>query len=553
MSLTYKKVISQLFPETLETPEELEKKYPLRILPNNAVVTRFAPSPTGFIHIGGVYIAVIGKNITQKSGGTYFIRIEDTDQKRKVDDSETQFDKTFQYFKIESDESNQNSIYGPYIQSERSNIYLSYVKKLMEDDRAYPCFCTKEMLEEQTKKQIEAKVDIGYYGKWAQCSRLTENEIENKLKLGIPYVVRFRCNGTDSMTTFEDKIRGTVRLKNNINDVVILKSSDNALPLPTYHLAHAVDDHLMRVNLILRADEWLSSVPLHFQLFDALGFERIPYAHIAPIMKLDGTSKRKLSKRKDPEASVGYYMENGYPAEAVIAYLKGLANSDLSNLPIAECLNAEIQIDKMPKSGALLDLDKLNHISSNYIAALNSDKITTNIQNWACEYDSKLNEVISNNCSYTSKVINTDRITNGKIRKDLIKWSDFTNLYGYFFNEYFVPVTESTNEIYEKYTAETVKNVLSTFQSLYQDNIGNDEWMNVIQKVAENGNFAVNNQEYKASPEKFNGKLSDAIKIVRIVLTGIGSGLSLHEVCNTLGYKMVNDRISNFIISNCDY
>lgn len=547
--MAYNKIIPLVFPETIENPETIEAKYPLRKLSINAVVTRFAPSPTGFIHIGGIYIAVVGKNISRQSGGVYFIRIEDTDQKRKVEDSKTQFDKTFNYFHIESDENDENSIYGPFVQSARSNIYLSYIKKLMTEDRAYPCFCTKEMLEEQTKKQIEAKVDIGYYGKWAKCRRLSEKEIEDKLKMNIPYVIRFHSRGTDSMIEFEDKIRGNVRLKNNFNDVVILKSSENNLPLPTYHLAHAVDDHLMRVNLVLRADEWLSSVPLHFQLFDALGFERITYAHIAPIMKNEGISRRKLSKRKDPEASVAYYMENGYPAEAVIAYLKGLANSNLSNLPIHDCLKAEIQITEMPKSGALLDLDKLNHISSNFIASLRSDEITEYIKDWSSEYDIKLHKIIINDFDYVKKVIDTDRISNGKIRKDLVKWSDFTKLYGYFFNDYFVAFTDSTNEILSKYDNETISIVLSTFESFYHDNLNNEEWMVFIQTVAKNGKFALNNQDYKFSPHKFKGKLSDAIKIIRITLTGADAGLSLHEVCNSLGEKLVSTRISNFLAS----
>lgn len=541
------KIFTLIFPNSLEDVEFIETKYPKRNLKENAFVTRFAPSPTGFIHIGGVYIAVLGKNITLHSDGVFFIRIEDTDQKRKVDDSKTQFSKTFKYFGIESDEDDENSIYGPYTQSKRANIYLAYVKKLMQKDRAYPCFCTKEMLEEQTEKQKEAKVDIGYYGKWAKCSRLSEEQIEQKINAGEPYVIRFRCNGDDSMIEFEDKIRGNIRLKNNVNDIVILKSSSNEIPLPTYHLAHPIDDHLMRVNLVLRADEWLSSVPLHFQLFDALGFDRLPYAHIAPIMKLDGNSKRKLSKRKDPEASVGYYMENGYPSKAVTAYLKSLANSRLLDTSINECLSSKIRLEEMPKAGALLDITKLNHISSNYIASMTNKEVGLEIQKWAKDYDSELFKVINKDFEYVCSVIDTDRISNGKIRKDLSKWSDYKKVFGYFHTEFFDYLT-STDERFEDFSTEIIKEVLDNFYLLYSDDLENDGWMEIIQIVAKKVGFAINNQEYKKEPEKYKGKLSDAIKIIRIAITGSANGLSLHEVCNTIGGNEIKNRISKVLI-----
>lgn len=545
--MTYsKELISLIFPNDLLSPEALEAQYPKRDIPHGAIVTRFAPSPTGFIHIGGVYIAVLGKDLTFHSNGVFFIRIEDTDQKRKVDDSKTQFNTTFKYFGIESDENDSNSIYGPFTQSKRANIYLAYVKKLMEKNRAYPCFCTKEMLEEQTNEQKEAKVDLGYYGKWAKCSRLSEQQIKQKIDAGEPYVIRFRCNGDDNTVEFEDKIKGTIGLKNNINDIVILKSSSEETRLPTYHLAHPIDDHLMGVNLVLRADEWLPSVPLHFQLFDALEFERLPYAHIAPIMKLDGSSKRKLSKRKDPEASVGYYMENGYPSKAVTAYLKSLANSRLLDATIDECLSAQIMLDEMPKAGALLDITKLNHISSNYIATLTNKEIGLELKKWALAYDMDLYNVIEKDFDYVCSAIDTDRINDGKIRKDLSKWSDYKKVFGYFHNELF-NYLEITDERFENISIETIKQVLGDFALHYAENLENDSWMEVLQTVAKNAGFAINNQEYKKEPEKFKGKLSDAIKIIRIALTGSANGLNLHEVCKTIGSIEIKNRISHVI------
>jgi len=538
-------LISLIFPADLETPEALEKKYPPRNLPDGAIVTRFAPSPTGFIHIGGIYIAVIGMNITRHSKGVFFIRIEDTDQSRKVDDYKEQFDTTFKYFGVKPNEDDTNSVYGPFVQSARSKLYLSSIRKLMQDKRAYPCFCTKEMLEEQSKQQTAQKVDLGYYGDWAVCSRLSEDEAAQKIKAGEPYVIRFRCNGKDQMTEFDDVIRDKVKLKDNINDVVILKSSTNELPLPTYHLAHAVDDHLMRANLILRADEWLSSVPLHHQLFDALGFERIPYAHISPIMKLDGNSKRKLSKRKDPEASVTYYMEHGYPPQSVLVYLMGLANSSLLDASIEDCLNSTISLSGMSKSGALLDLVKLDHISSNYVGDLSSEEIISQIQHWAAEYDTELADILKDDVQYACAVVNTDRFNNGKIRKDLFRWSDFKNIYGYFFDQYFAPITSTADERFAGVNTSAIKMVLASFEANYNDNLNNDQWMEVIQTVAKESGFALNNQEFKRAPEQFHGKLSDAVRIVRIALTGNSNGLSLHEVCNTLGASRVKARIAS--------
>jgi glutamyl-tRNA synthetase len=536
-------LIARLFPRNLMTVAELEQKYPQRVLSENAIVTRFCPSPTGFMHIGGVYIANIAKNLAQHSNGNYFIRIEDTDQNRKVDDFEEHFNQTFEYFSIQSDESDEKSSWGPYTQSHREEIYLSCIKDLMQKGKAYPCFCTKETLEEQTNKQREAKVDMGYYGPWATCRNLSEEEVMRKLDAGESYVIRFRSEGISRSIEFNDEIRGSLKMNDNINDVVILKSSASELPLPTYHMAHAVDDHLMRVNLVLRAEEWLPSVPIHLQLFDALGFERIKYAHIAPLMKLDGSSKRKLSKRKDPEASVGYYMEQGYPSKAVLVYLKGLANSRLADMPATECLAEAIHVKELPKAGALMDMEKLNDISSNYVGTLTAEEIREAAYTWAKEHDADLVAMLDSHWDFSLKAIDADRFNNGKIRKDLFRWSDFKMLYSFFIPERFELVTNAEDERMQGIKKEIVQKLASEFVSTYEQGADNTEWFENIKTISAAANFALNNKEYKAEPEKFSGNLQHATHILRVAITGRSSSPGLGEVCHILGKDEVIRRV----------
>jgi glutamyl-tRNA synthetase len=536
-------LIARLFPKDLMTIAELEQKYPQRVLSEDAIVTRFCPSPTGFMHIGGVYIANIAKNLARHSNGNYFIRIEDTDQNRKVDDFEDHFNKTFDYFGIESDESDEKSSWGPYTQSHREEIYLSCIKDLMKKGKAYPCFCTKETLEEQTNKQREAKVDMGYYGPWATCRNLSAEEVNRKLDAGESYVIRFRSEGVSRTIEFNDEIRGNLKMNDNINDVVILKSSASELPLPTYHMAHAVDDHLMRVNLVLRAEEWLPSVPIHLQLFDSLGFDRIKYAHIAPLMKLDGSSKRKLSKRKDPEASVGYYMEQGYPSKAVLVYLKGLANSRLADMPAEECLAEAIHVKELPKAGALMDMEKLNDISSNYVGTLSAEQIREAAYNWAKEHDADLVSMLDAHWDFSLKAIDADRFNNGKIRKDLFRWSDFKMLYSFFIPERFELVTNAEDERLQGIKKEVVQKLAAEFVANYEEGADNMEWFENIKQISTSANFAVNNKEYKAEPEKFSGNLQQATHILRVAITGRSSSPGLGEVCHILGKDEVVRRV----------
>jgi glutamyl-tRNA synthetase len=350
-------LIDSLFPADLPSAEHWARRYPERVLPAGAEVTRFAPSPTGWLHIGAIFTAGVNLDLARHSEGRYLLRIEDTDQARFEPGALSQFESGFAYFAIYADEADSRATgapgeYGPYTQSARAEIYQTYVRELLRQGKAYPCFATKDELAAIAAKQKAAGALPGYYGDWAIWRDAPEDQVRTRLDAGDPYVVRFRSPGVGGQrVSYTDAIRGEISFDDNRNDVVILKSSDQDLRLPTYHLAHAVDDHLMRVTLVVRAEEWLSSVPLHHQLFDALGFPRVRYAHVAPLMKQDGGSRRKLSKRHDPEASVNYYIDQGIPAEAIQYYLRGLANARLAELPLEKALAEPLRLTEFGVAG----------------------------------------------------------------------------------------------------------------------------------------------------------------------------------------------------------
>src|SRR6516162_8264793 len=384
-------VVDSLFPPGLPEPGYWEDRYPPRDLPDGAQVTRFSPSPTGYLHIGGVYVATIDVDVARHSGGRYLVRLEDTDQARVAEGAVAQFAEAFAYFSIGPDEDDQTGRYGPYAQSGRADTYLSHVRELLRGGKAYPCFATRQELEEITARQRAAGALPGYYGRWAICRDAPEEKVTERLAAGDPYVVRFRSPGVaGARVSFTDAIRGELTLDDNRNDAVILKSSDTEPRLPTYHFAHAVDDHLMRVSLVIRGDEWISSVPLHLQLFDALGFPRVQYAHIAPLMKQEGGSRRKLSKRRDPEATVTFYIEQGFPAPAVQYYLRGLANGRLAEMPLDQALAEPIKLSEMGTAGPLVDMVKLDDICADYVATLRGEQILDEVITWARRYDPDL-------------------------------------------------------------------------------------------------------------------------------------------------------------------
>jgi glutamyl-tRNA synthetase len=537
-------LIDSLFPEDLPGPEHWEERYPPRDLPPEAQVTRFGPSPTGYLHIGGVYVAMIDADLARQSGGTYLVRIEDTDQARVTEGAVDQFADGLTYFTISPTEDDLSGRYGPYVQSSRAEIYLSYAREMLRQDRAYLDFATKADLEDITAKQRAAGALPGYYGKWAIWRDASEQQVREKLAAGEPYVVRFRSPGlSGGRVSFTDAIRGELSADDNRNDAVILKSSDQPLRLPTYHFAHAVDDHLMRITLVVRGDEWLSSVPLHLQLFDALGFERIPYAHVAPLMKQDGGSRRKLSKRKDPEASVGYYIEQGYPAEAVQYYLRGLANGRLAEMPLPEALAAPIELSGFNAAGALVDLVKLDDISADYIATMPADDIMGQVATWATAYDPALAEALAAEPDLARRALDIERVDVPNPRKDLRRWADFRPVYGYFFPQIFEPVTDPADERFSGLAPDLVRQVASTFADQYQPPGPDVEWFNQIRELATQLGFAPNAKTYKKDPSAYPGSIREASQVIRVLLTGSGRSPDLAQVAGALGTDEVLRRI----------
>jgi glutamyl-tRNA synthetase len=543
-------VIDSLFPPDLPEPDHWVHRYPPRDLTGGAKVTRFAPSPTGFLTIGGVFTATIDADVARQSGGVYLVRLEDTDQARVTEGAAEQFAEAFAYFSIVPDEDGRNGRYGPYEQSARSQTYLTYVRELMRRGHAYPCFATRQDLEEITARQRAAGALPGYYGTWAIWRDADPEQVATRLAAGDPYVVRFRSPGIAGIrVSFTDAIRGELTLDDNRNDAVILKSSDTEPRLPTYHFAHAVDDHLMRVNLVIRGDEWISSVPLHLQLFDALGFPRVEYAHIAPLMKQDGGRRRKLSKRRDPEATVTFYIEQGYPAPAVQYYLRGLANGRLAEMPLAEALAAPIRLAECGTAGPLVDMVKLDDISADYVATLPGEQIFAEVSAWARRYDPGLAEVLEAERDLALRALAIERVGVANPRKDLRKWADFRAVYGYFFPELFEPVTDPADARFSALNLEpdVVRAVARAFADAYQppaaDVHPDPKWFDQIRNLAADLGFAPSQKVYKQDPAAYRGSIREASQAVRVLLTGTTRSPDLPEVAGALGTDEVLRRV----------
>jgi glutamyl-tRNA synthetase len=537
-------VIDSLFPPDLPEPEHWERRYPPRDLPEGAKVTRFAPSPTGFLTIGGVFAATIDVDVARHSGGIYLVRLEDTDQARVTAGAAEQFAEAFEYFSIGPDEDDQSGRYGPYSQSARAQTYVTYVRELLRHGRAYVDFATRQDLEEITARQRAVGALPGYYGTWAIWRDADPEEVVKRLAAGEPYVIRFRSPGAAGLrVSFTDAIRGRLTMDDNRNDAVILKSSDIEPRLPTYHFAHAVDDHLMRVNLVIRGDEWISSVPLHLQLFDALGFERLEYAHFAPLMKQEGGSRRKLSKRKDPEASVTFYIEQGFPAPAVQYYLRGLANGRLAEMPLEQALAEPIQLTEMGAAGPLVDMVKLDDICADYIATLPGEQILAEVATWARRYDPGLVPVLEANRALALHALAIERDGSPNPRKDLRKWVDFRAVYGYFFSELFQPVTDPADARFGGLDPDLVRAVADAFARDYTAPGADTDWFGQIRQLAADLGFAPNQKAYKQDPEAYPGSIREASQIIRVLLTGTRQSSNLGEVAAALGTEEVLRRV----------
>jgi glutamyl-tRNA synthetase len=539
-----REIVDSLFPADLAEPEHWEGRYPPRDLTDGARVTRFSPSPTGFLHIGGVYMATIDVDVATHSGGVYLVRLEDTDQARVVEGADAQFAEAFAYFSIGPQEDPQTGHYGPYRQSERAQTYLTYIRELLRAGHAYLCFATKQDLEEITARQRAAGALPGYYGNWAIWRDADQDRVMERLAAGAPYVVRFRSPAAaGARVSFTDAIRGELSLDDNRNDAVILKSSDTEPRLPTYHFAHAVDDHLMRVNLVIRGEEWISSVPLHLQLFDALGFARVQYAHVALLMKQEGGSRRKLSKRRDPEATVSFFIEQGYPAPAVQYYLRGLANGRLAEMPLAEALAAPIRLSECGTAGPLVDMVKLDDICADYVATLSGEQILADVSTWSARHALKLTQILAAERDLALRALAIERVGVANPRKDLRKWADFELVYGYFFPELFEPVTDPADARFAGLDPDLVRAVATAFADGYQPPAADADWFDQIRRLAADLGFAPSQKVYKADPAAYRGSIREASQVIRVLLTGTPRSPDLAQVAGALGTDEVLRRV----------
>ena len=548
--MEYKDLADLIFPDAKDI-SYYEEKYPERNLPEGAVVTRFAPSPTGFVHIGGLYQALVARTIAKKTGGVFFLRVEDTDQKREVENGVTGIVNSLRDFDMAPDEgmitdTEEIGNYGPYKQSVRGDIYKAYAKYLIEQGKAYPCFCTPEELDEIRSKQESAKIRPGYYGVWAKCRNLTVEESMEKIKNGEPYIIRFKSPGReDRKIKHKDVIKGNVDFPENDLDIVIIKADG----LPTYHFAHAVDDHLMHTTHVIRSDEWLSSVPLHLQLFQELGFKAPKYAHISPIMKNDNGGKRKLSKRKDPEAAVSYYKEQGIPVEAVKEYLLNIANSTFENWrranPDKSIDEFDFQLNKMSVSGALFDMVKLLDIGKTVISKMSAEDVYEKSLIWAKEYDSELENMLGDK-EYALKVFGIER-GNKKPRKDIAKWSDVKENIDYMYDEKFYGKVQEYpyQVINEKSDIEKILNLY--IEKYYDDNNDKQTWFNNIKELAGELGYAKEVKEFKANPDKYRAHVGDVSTVLRVALTARTNTPDMYEIMQVLGKERIAKRLQTAI------
>ena len=544
-----KKIAELIFSDVDKSTEYYEELYPVRDLPEGARVTRFAPSPTGYLHFGGLYAGFASKLTADTTGGVFMLRIEDTDKKREVEDGVTGIVTGLEAFGVAPDEgvtgfNVEKGNYGPYTQSHRREIYRAFAKKLMEEGKAYPCFCTPEDLDEIRAKQENEDIK-GYYGSYAKCRDLSDDEIIEKVNAGIPFTVRLRSTGDISRKIkFEDMIKGKIEMSENVNDVVVLKADG----IPTYHFAHAVDDHLMRTTHVVRGDEWIASVPVHIELFRALGNKPLKYAHIAPIMKEENGGKRKLSKRKDPEANVSYYIEKGYPEASVKEYMLTILNSNFEEWRKAN--KAEniskfpFNLKKMSVSGALFDMVKFNDVSKNVISVMTNQQVYDLVVAWAKEYNEKLYNLFVADSEKAKAILNIDR-DNPKPRKDIACWEEVENYVSFFYNELYTP--DAT--LPENISKEDAIEILTKYKEVYSADDSKEEWFNKIKELCSACGFTPNVKEYKQNPDAFKGHVGDVSTVIRIAITSRTNTPDLYYIMQVLGVDEVMNRIDNTINS----
>ena len=544
------KMAELLLPSIDKTPDYYESLYPERNLKEGARVTRIAPSPTGYLHLGTLFAALVNRITATSSGGIFYTRIEDTDKKREIEGGIADIIDGLGRFGIEIDEGftgadEQSGNYGPYKQSERAEIYQTYVKELIRQGLAYPCFCTAEDLDEVRKIQEDRKIRTGYHGEWAKHRNITFDEAKELIDSGKPYVIRLKSPGSEENTVvFDDCIKGKIEMPENDEDFVILKSDG----IPTYHFAHAVDDHLMRTTHVLRGDEWISSVPKHIQLFKLLGFKPPKYGHIAPIMKLDGGAKRKISKRKDPEAAVHFFAEEGYDSQSVIEYLMTVAASDFEDWrkanPDKSYKDFKFNLKKMSVSGALFDSDKLNNVAKTVVSGFDSACVYDKLTNWAKEFDPGFFTVLTDNPEYTRAVLSIDRDV-PKPRKDIAKWNEAKDYFSYFFDSLY----KKDFLIPENILPADARLFLEKYKEIYDPSDDRQLWFDKIKAIAPEIGFASETKEYKAEPDRFKGHAGDLSTVLRIAVTGRRNTPDLCSIMRVLGKERCISRIDEALNS----
>lgn len=544
--MDYQALAELLFPDVAETPAQLEAKYPPRKVPEGAVITRMAPSPTGFVHLGNLVQGLTSERMAHQSGGVLFLRVEDTDAKREIPGAVEVLIESLKHYGIHFDEGatidGDNGEYGPYRQRQRASIYHVYAKKLVEEGKAYPCFCTEEELAAMREKQEANKETTGYYGPYAIWRDRPMEDVQAQLRAGQPWVLRFRSTGDVSRQfKFNDLVKGELTVTENNVDQVLLKSDG----IPTYHFAHAVDDHLMRTTHVVRGDEWLPSLPFHIQLFQALGFKLPKYVHIGPLMKMDGTSKRKLSKRKDPELALTYYKSAGFPVQAVYEYIMTLLNSNYEDWrranPSAPATDFKFSAKKLNPAGNLFDYAKLCDVSKNEIAKMDAEQVYSLLLNWAQEFDPAFGDRLAADPEFAKKIFAIGR-GGKKPRKDMATWADAKPYMGFFYDEYLeTPVFD------EKFSPSVIRRALEKFLERFDFQDDSNAWFDKVKEITGELGFTTDMKAYKADPNAFPGTVADVSTFLRLAVTGKTNSPDLYTVMQILGYDRTVQRVRNAI------
>ena len=545
--MDYQALADLLFPDVTDTPEALEERFPARQVPEGAVVTRMAPSPTGFVHLGNLVQGLTSERMAHQSGGVLFLRVEDTDAKREVPGAVEVLINTLKHYGICFDEGatmdGDNGIYGPYHQRQRADIYHVYAKKLVAQGQAYPCFCTEEELAAMRETQEANKENTGYYGKYAIWRDRSMEDIQAQLDAGNPWVLRFRSTGSiEHQFKFDDLVKGKLTITENDIDHVLLKSDG----IPTYHFAHAVDDHLMRTTHVVRGDEWLPTLPFHIQLFQALGFKLPKYVHIGPLMKMDGTSKRKLSKRKDPELALTYYKAEGFPVAAVYEYIMTLLNSNFEDWrranPDAPVDSFKFNPKKLNPAGSLFDYAKLVDVSKNVISRMSAEKVYSLLTEWAQEYDPDFGSKLAADPEFATRILAIGR-GGKKPRKDLAVWKDAKEYMGFFYDGYLEKPDFGT-----AFDKAVIADVLNRFLASFD--IGDDAntWFEKVKTITNEIGFTTDMKAYKAAPSAFPGTVADVSTFIRLAVTGKTNSPDLYTVMQILGKDRTISRIQAAIV-----